>query len=61
MFERKRRRAQGAVPAPGRRPEPLEMTPREAADCGAWREDCVRLEDVLAADEEPEEGSRGKT
>ena len=37
-----------------RRDEWLAMTAEEAADCGAFRDDGVELEDVLRADEEPE-------
>ncbi len=61
MFARKRRRRLPAGPRGKKRPGPLEMTPEEAAEHGAFRDDGVALEDVLAADEEPgkPEPSRG--
>ena len=57
MRGRKRKRRAG--PAVQARCERVEMTPEEAADHGAWREDCIELEDVLAAGADPEGGSRG--
>ena len=50
------RRAGPAAPA---RCQPVEMTPEEAADSGAFREDCIELDEVLAAGREPEGGSGG--
>ena len=50
------RRAGPAAPA---RCQPVEMTPEEAADNGAFREDCIELHEVLATDREPEAGSGG--
>ena len=53
MFTKRRPARDAAAAMPGRT-EPVEMTPGEAADYGAFRDDCVELDDVLAADEEPE-------